>query len=325
MKNTGRKYCIICSVITVLLVCAFICPGPAYSASKAIAMVAHMEGVAEVVSIGTAKKSSLCVLTELSEGDTVIMKGKSSARIVFYADTHSVILKGPCLVKILSGSCILQEGAPGSIISKEPYRGIKALNSIKASSDKFGGVTTRGRRITIISPKGKIASLKPLFLWENADGVTQYAVTISDDKGKAVATLQTGSNSVRYSDLEPELNFGSTYFWTVDDSRNPSLASRESAAFSVISRETWDTLKTLNEQAEAQLRENPKDKSPYSILLAFYMENFLFDEALDTCRKLLSKDSDNRNVHYWMGKIYTSKGMDKEAKEEYLKAGIQNP
>ncbi|MHC9538938.1 MAG: tetratricopeptide repeat protein [Vulcanimicrobiota bacterium] len=284
-----------------------------------------MEGAAEFVSNGTAKKSPLCLLTELSEGDTVIMKGKSNARIVFYADTHSVTLNGPCLVKILSGSCILQEGAPGSIISKEPYRGIKALNSIKASSDKFGGVTTRSSGITIISPKGKIATLKPLFQWANVAGVTQYAVTIIDDKRKVITTLQAGSNSVRYSDLEPELNFGSCYYWKVNARLSSGLVEEGNAAFIVIPRETWDTLKTLNEQAEEQLRETPNDKSPYSVLLAFYMENFLFDEALDTCRKLLSKDSDNRNVHYWMGRIYESKGMDKEAKEEYLKAGTQNP
>lgn len=326
MRNfTGRKILFL-FILSALLIGFIGLHNPA-SAKKSdpSAMITHTKGVVKRHVKGGNGWSTAGVLTELSCGDMILIKSGGMARIVFYRDTHSEILKGPCKVRIGSRSCVLKNGKKGRIRVLPSYRGIRAFKSIEASSVKFAGVEARKRPdiVFVLSPREFIAELKPAYEWEAVNGADGYIIRLENLQGRELWNVSSKSARINYPENQSPLDFNSSYFCDVRAIKDHRVVARGSSAFKVLSGDKVKKIRILKQQADKQLKENPDDPTPLVALLTIYMENRILDEAFDTCSRLIKMRPDDKNIHYWMGRLYELKGMPDKAKEEYGKARMK--
>lgn len=318
-------------LITVLTV--FLVPGQATvraETRQAAALVTNTQGDVQIAPQGSRSWAPLKLLSEVAAGDTIQVSKKGQARLVFYHDTHSEILKEGCVVKVSPKSCILEKGKPGSITQIQPYKGVRAFQSIEASKEKFGGVVVRGgvsgNEVHLERPVGTITSLRPLFQWEAIGGAEDYLVKLEDENWETIWEVPSRSNSLPYPESSQSLTPGATYFWKVGARQNQKVkAWSEDGTFATLSLETQERLRALKEQTDRQIRESPGDPAPYVVLLTFYMEHNLLEDALQACSTLSQMIPGDKSIHYWKGTLYNGMGMKEKAKEEYKKAGTPQP
>ena len=268
---------------------------------------------------GTAKRSvdsgktwkPIEILTELSAGDQLTLENKSSVKVIFYNPPHRETLTGPCKVQISSNNCSLIQGSPGLVKTSTAYKGVRALKSIKSSSQNFAGVEIRNEPdvVNLLSPRGKVASLNPRFEWKPVVKAQEYLLTLEDLDGKTIWNQTTSDVQAQYPDSSPPLKPGKSYFWNVRAAKDKKIIARGSASFKLISGEVYENLKLLKEQTGSEVKENPNDPEPYVVLLTFYMENQLLDEAIDTCEQLLKMKPGDGNVRELMSRLNELKGM----------------
>lgn len=268
---------------------------------------------------GTAKRSvdrgktwkPVEILTELSDGDQLQLENKSSVKVIFYKPPHRETLTGPCRIQIASNNCSLIQGSPDLVKTSSAYKGIQALKSIKSSSQNFAGVEIRNEPdvVNLLSPRGKIAGLKPRFQWKPVEKAQEYLLALEDLDGKTILTQTTSNTKIPYPDSSPPLEPGKSYFWNVRATKDKKIIARGSASFKLISGEVYENLKLLKEQTDIEIKENPNDPEPYVVLLTFYMENQLLDEAIDTCEQLLKMKPGDGNVRELMKRLCEKKGM----------------
>lgn len=286
--------------------------------SQPVAIVTNVKGGATLFTAIHKKQQPLFLLSELVDGDKIFVKAKGEAKIVFYKDTHSEIINGPCSVRISKNSCIADKGQSGSVKVLSPYKGIQAIRSIRSSSEKFAGVGIRTvktlDKVCLIRPKGFVASINPTFEWKAFENADSYKVSVEDLDGKQVFSNFAHDSFLQYPKDSPSLQFGISYFWFVKVIKNDRVISIGSDTFRVIPKEKFDEMTSIREQAQKQLSKDPKDTSPYVVLLAFYMEHGLLDEALDTCSTILKMSPKDKNTLFWMGKLKEMRGMQEEKK-----------
>lgn len=326
MRNfIGRRILMFFILSALLIVFTGIHNPASAKKSDPSAMITHTKGVVKRHVKGGNGWSTAGVLTELSCGDMILIKPGGMARIVFYRDTHSEILKGPCKVRIGSRCCVLKNGKKGRIRVLPSYRGIRAFKSIEASSAKFAGVEARNRPdiVFVLSPREFIAELKPAYEWEAVNGADGYIIRLENLQGRELWNVSSKSAKINYPKNQSPLDFNSSYFCDVRAVKENKVIARGSSAFKILPGDKVKKIRILKQQANKQLKENPDDPTPLVALLTIYMENRVLDGAFDTCSRLIKMRPDDKNIHYWMGRLYELKGMKDKANKEYGKAGIK--
>jgi hypothetical protein len=292
-----------------------------------VAVVASLKGDVKIVKGDRHKALSL--MAELNSGDRLAVGTAGEVRIVFYGDTHSEIVRGDCLVRIETKSCVMEKKGTGSIKEIPPYKGVRSINPIKSSSDRFGGFTVRSGHdidfsslvMTLRKPKAVISTFSPTFEWAPIEEAPEYFLEVEDAKGGKILDLVVTGTTAAWPVECPALASGSTYFWSVEARREGKILAKGSAAFRTISEKNLENLKAVSEETEKQIGEDPADPAPYVIRFSFSLEHGLIDDAFDACLKLSALVPEDRNVHRWLGTLYEWRGMLKEAKEELRKAG----
>ncbi len=293
--------------------------------SKPVAVIAQVNGTATIIRSKDAKMQPLFLFSELFENDKIKVKEKCRVRIVFYGDSHSVLLDGPCLIKVLSGSCTIEEGARNCINTSSSYKGIDTLIPISDSIRKVSGRFSRKpHEVIIVSPAGKCTDARPAFSWKPMEGVKEYKIRLESDS-KLIREFTANGTSFQYPETEPPLNPGTLYFYSINACRNNENIAQGLKCFEIISGELSEQYNKLNGQIDEQLKKNPGDMSPYAVLLTFALENEMYDKALEVCFKLLQNNADEKGIHYMMGIIYQAKNLEDESKAEFKKSGMEPP
>ena len=279
--------------------------------SKKVATTGSVKGIVRK-SVDNGKNwKPVEVLTEFSVGDQLLVKNKSKVKVIFYKPSHREVLTGPCKVKITSKKFVLKKGKPGCIKIFPRYRGIKALQSIKASCENFSGVEIRNDPsvVNLLYPWSKITKQKPCFKWMSTPQATEYYVKLEDLDGKIIWEESTIKTKLSYPKTASPLEFGKTYFWDIRAVKDKMVVARGSASFKLISKEVYENLEILKEQTDKEIKANPNDTTPYIVLLSFFMQNGLLDESYEYCSKLVNSGIKDKNIDMLMSRLRELKGM----------------
>jgi len=290
---------------------------PVY-AKGPVALVAGVKGNARLSRAGSKKTATLSMLEELSPGDKLFLGKNTEIRITFYKDTHSEVLKGQCIVEVSGNSIKLLKGSPSSIKVIPAYKGIKTLQSIKASSLKYGGTAARKNYIFIHAPRRIVTTTRPTFKWEPLGRNQTYHISLEDRNGRKICDLSTKDNVLEYPGDISSLEHGKAYFFIVSRNKPFFESTTSRTAFQVIDERTDRIMKELKAQVEKQLKENPRDPGPGVVLLTFYLQNNIIEEAFNTCDKILRKDPGNKNIRKLMKELQGLRGMSDRVKKEYF-------
>lgn len=288
-----------------------------------VALAASVSGDATFCKAGSNKWKRLYVLSELGAGDKIRIGSKSNARIYFYKDTHSEILNSPCTIAITADSCKLEKGEAACVKKVPPYKGIDSSQSIKVSNEQFGGFITKQVTVgvDILQPLGAIADKQPSFQWKAVSGATAYKVSLLNEDGDEMWGQTTKDTNLPYPASNESLSFGQRYQVKVNALSDKTVIGKGECRFSIVTLEISEKLKDLKAEVNREIQQAPKDTAPYAVLLAFYMQNGLLEDALKMCSTLCQMDPENADVHYWMSQIYKLRGMEEKSKEELKKAG----
>ncbi len=296
--------------------------GNAYAVSASpVAVITNSKGEIEAKTANAPTWSSVGVLTDLSENQLVKLSKGSSVKIVFYNDNHPEILNGPCIARITTDKCILEKGDKNSLKASTPYKGIKTIRSIKLSGEDYAGVSTRNKpgNIKLLTPMEISADKAPIFEWQPVSGTEKYLISIENRDGELIWRDHSGSPKIRSKPLE----YGGVYFWDIKALKNDEIIAHGSGAFKIIQEKLYEEFNNLKQDTEKQNKANPGDPTPQILLMSFCLDNHLLDEAFEACRQIVKMKPQEKQVHYWMGRLYEIKGMEKEAESEYKKAGVK--
>lgn len=288
-----------------------------------LALAASVSGDVTSSKVGSNKWKRLYVLSELAAGDKIRIGSKGTARIYFYKDTHSEIINAPCTIAITADSCKIEKGEATCVKKVPPYKGIDSAQSIKVSNEQFGGFITKQVTVgvNILQPLGAIVEKRPSFQWKAVPRATSYLVTLINEDGDEMWHQTTNETLSPYPASYEPLSFGQRYQVKVNALSDKSVIGKGESRFSLVTLEISEKLKDLKAEIDREIRRDPKDTAPYAVLLAFYMQNGLLEDALKMCSTLCQTDPENADLHYWMSELYRLKGMKDESDKELKKAG----
>lgn len=320
---------IISQLFFLVVVIAAIIPSAevfADNSEPVVALITDIKGNIKLKTSMTDKGKPTDILTDLKKNWLIELEKGAYVRIVFYSDNHRATVKGPCLVSITTNQCGIIRGDNNCIREFSAYKGIKTSHSIHVIGEEYAGVSARNKpgSISLYSPLEISSSRIPVFKWQAIAGADKYTISLEDGEGEAIWRKETDAPKIVYdSDAKKSLELGGTYFWEIRALKKNETIARGSGAFKIIEEKVLEELLSLKQEAEKEKHISPDDPTSQIMLMSFCLKNHLLDEASDACQNIIKLRPGEKQPHYWMGRLYELKGMDKEAQSEYKKAGVK--
>jgi tetratricopeptide (TPR) repeat protein len=164
-----------------------------------------------------------------------------------------------------------------------------------------------------------IKTNRPTFTWIPRKTYDKYIVNLYSSKG-LVWSREVSGSYLNFPENEKSLDFGETYFWNVEGEDILDNKKSSSFKFSVLSTEKS---KEILDQ-EALIRktfDNDSDSSSlHSFLGAYYINQGLFQDAINEFLIISGMNPDAPLPHEILGSLYSDAGNKDKAIEELQKA-----
>lgn len=167
----------------------------------------------------------------------------------------------------------------------------------------------------ILSPrKTSLINNRPTLRWHPVEGAQSYSVRVFGLESGIDWEIDTKETQIVYSGEQP---LPPDYYWlSVETDKGQSSEEEYKIVFAVLSEEkAISILKEVEELQQQQLNEEAK-----SLALAhFYLTEDLKADAIELLEKSIVEDNQLVATYQLLGDIYKQIGLNKLAKERYLK------
>ncbi len=202
---------------------------------------------------------------------------------------------------------------------------MSALNTRRENSRDAGalaGLRSAGieEPIELTSPYNTmIKTGRPTFTWTPKKQFDKYIVNLYNSRG-LVWSNRVSQNSLKFPEGEKALEPGETYFWNVEGEDILDNKKSPSYKFSVLSFEK--SREVLDQEALIRKTfDNDSDSSSlHSFLGAFYINQGLFQDAINEFEIISGMNPDAPLPHEILGSLYSDVGNKEKAIEELQKA-----
>ncbi len=300
-------------VVTFALTCAL----AASTSSPRRAKVVDVVGRAEAIHKGLPQP--LRILQRLLEADEIRLPHGANARLVYFADNHWEELRGPCRVQVTARQGRLLSGKPGSLVRRSSVS--EPLNAPEGNLDRLGGTKFRRVLDTVRSTMKHAVIGVPRFTWESAvPGPFEVKVHPlgSTQDADLIWTGQTEARELLYGG--PTLQEDLVHTWSVAPLSVKCPVTRakmtEWQTFAILSPGSQAEV-TRGEQAAKALRDaNPEDPAVDILLLDFYVDYNMLEEAVAAGLRASALRPRDVGLHQALLKLYQEMGDGTKAAQE---------
>jgi hypothetical protein len=177
-----------------------------------------------------------------------------------------------------------------------------------------------GNQIDLSSPVNTfINTLRPSFSWSAKGSFSSYNVTLYNSNGP-VWNRKVNTNSLIYPENEKDLEYGISYFWNVEGEAMIDSEKSENKKFSILSPEKSKEVTEQENNIRKAFSDEPESSSLHSLLGSYYLNQGLFQDALNEFQRVSEMNSDAPMPHEVLGSLYSSIGNKDKAIEELQKA-----
>jgi hypothetical protein len=290
---------------------------PAVAQAQGVAMVLEVKG--EVgVSAAEGPSRTARAMTIVEAGEVLSTAKDSSVTFVAFADGREFTL-GP------EASVELDEDGPqveteALTVSRTPDRLALPKNCSLSSRRLMGEMIRdrRGARSRFVHPAnfGQVRNGSLEFRWELQPPADKVVFVLYDPDDEIVLKQEVSGTAFVYPPEGHEpLGEDRYYFAEVYDVAAPlgSALGRAEAEFRVMTESEVDEVSAGEAAATEMLAESPDDPVPLMELMVLYLHHRLYDEAVETGRRLEAAMPDNPNLFRYMARAYASLGETEEA------------
>lgn len=311
--------------IALCLLCSVAVSAPAPRVAKVLDVV----GRGEVLQRG--KVVPVRTLLRLDESDEISLPRAARVRLVYASDQHWEALLGPCRVRVTAQRGRLISGHPQAL--RRISASSPALNAPVGNLERMGGLTFRSLNPGVRPTMKHAVVGPPRFTWETAE-VGPFEVNVFQSGGTGGASPQwtgrTEGRELLYSG--PALPEDRIHGWSVTvrpAGLQPTFSRVQPGwTFAVLSPRSQAEVARGEQVARALLEASPEDPAGYVMLLDFYADHYMLEEAVQAGLDALSRRPDDAGIHLALARLYAEMGdLDRAAaaRERAGLAGLTEP
>jgi hypothetical protein len=296
--------------------------------SKCLAVITEISGEVNVIKAGKTESEKVYWGTQLFQGDQIRTSEKSVV---------SLLLANSNLVKLGANSTMIisTKESPAAVKAgniPEPMTAamISGFNSMisrkkevkeeKGSLAGYRSINIEVKSIRLTAPYNTlIRTIRPSFSWNSKETYDSYTVSVYNTGG-LVWSKKTSANSMKYPDDVKELEYGGSYFWTVEGEKMIDSDRSAKLGFSVLSFEKSEEITALENTMRNNLGSESEKSNLHSVLGAYFMRVGLLQDAANEFHIISEINPDDALPHELLGSIYSEMGDKDRAIEELQKA-----
>lgn len=296
--------------------------------SKCLAVITEISGDVNVIKAGKTESEKVFWGTQLFQGDQIRTSEKSVV---------SLLLANSNLVKLGANSTMIISTKESPVAVKagnipEPMTAAmisgfssmisrkKDVKEEKGSLAGYRSLNIEVKSIRLTAPYNTlIRTIHPSFSWNSKETYDSYTVSVYNTEG-LVWSKKTSATSMKYPDDVKDLEYGGSYFWTVEGEKMIDSDRSAKLGFSVISFEKSKETTTLENIIRNNLGIESEKSNLHSVLGAYFMSEGLLQDAANEFHIISEINPGDALPHELLGSIYSEMGDKDKAIEELQKA-----
>jgi hypothetical protein len=297
----------------------------AQQSAQCLAIITEINGKAIYKEAGMSQFTKATWGTRLFTGDQVSTDDKSEVKLL-YSD-NSFVTIGPNSMITISGAGTVTTEKAGETKNISSAIGVNfsSFNFKKVESKDVGalaGVRSAdfGQAIELELPYSTtIRTDRPTFSWSSRLSYESYTVNLYNTKG-LVWSRKAGESTLKYPENEKGLDFGESYFWNVEGEYLINTDKSSNHKFTVLTAERSKEVEGKVSSIRNTFKDDPESSSLHSVLGAFYIDQGLFQDAINEFQIISKINADSPMPHEILGSLYSEVGEKDRAIEELKKA-----
>jgi len=259
-----------------------------YSGELKSGIISEIKGKAEVKRSGV--KIGAEIMQMLFVNDEITVAGNSSVIIKFLKDRHTETINGPCSVKIGINGTITDKGSKNNITVKSSAKQGNFTKDVAMIQSANAGFFIRYSKInhsnSSIKLIGEVNSITlfPEFKWAKYPQASFYVFRLIKNKKidqDVIYEVNVTEPFISYTIQMPSLSSSDTYLWQVTAyNKNGEFLSTASRTLKILSEDEVKKIISIREKFDTLIKEEPKNRDLYLIIIKEYLKNELFVEAL---------------------------------------------
>jgi hypothetical protein len=295
--------------------------------SKCLAVITEISGDVNVIKAGKAESEKVFWGTQLFQGDQIRTNERSVVSLLL-ANSNLVKLgaNSTMIISAKETSGAVKSGNVPQPMTAAMISGFSAMISRKDVKEEKGALAgyrslnTEIKTIQLTSPFNTlIRTIRPSFSWNSKEPYDDYIVNVYNTSG-LVWSKKTSSTSMKYPDDVKELEFGGSYFWSVEGEKMIDSDRSAKQGFSVISFEKSKETTALENTIRNNLGGESDKSNLHSVLGAYFMSEGLLQDAANEFQIISEINPGEALPHELLGSIYSDVGDKDKAIEELQKA-----
>jgi tetratricopeptide (TPR) repeat protein len=297
----------------------------AQQSSKCIAIIIEISGDVLVKETGKTVFIKALWGTQLFQGDQIKTSDKSLASLLF-ANSSLIKLDANSMLTIsINESATSQSREMSRNISAAMMGNFSALAFRRDEKEEKGWMTglrsgNEDQTIKLEFPYNTLIKTNhPAFSWITDKSFESYKVNLYNSKG-LVWSKKVSESSINYPENEKELEFGESYFWSVEGEDLIDNVKSANHGFSVLSIEKSREIEKQETIIRNTFRDEPESSSLHSVLGAYFIEQGLLQDAINEFQNISKMNIEAPLPHEILGSIYLDAGDKDKAIEELQRA-----
>ena len=287
---------------------------------SSLAVISDVQGSVYLNKSGSDDPIKAVFGTQLGQGDRVETGKRASVSMLF--SNGNLISLGPDSNITISGN-----QASGS--SRKIGAGMAGnFSDLALRQDNTGemGVLmdlrsdATSQQIIPISPcNTMISNNMPSLRWESKKPADEFVIRLYDGEG-LVWEQRTTATSMEFPENEAALNYGQSYFWSVEGMDLINSFRSLNQKFTILPEAKIHEIKNKEKKLMEMFADNPGSSSLYSLLGAYYAKAGLLEDAIKAFETVRDANPDASLPHEILGGLYSDVGKKDLAIAELQKA-----
>jgi hypothetical protein len=278
-----------------LAACLFLALTVNAHAASTVAKVIDRVGHAQATVGGERRPAD--ILLRLSAGDEIRLEPAAMLRLQFFCDGHWETARGPCSIRLAASQAQLVSGARNRLTRGETS---PLLNAPAGNLERMGGILQRAATTVTLTMPHALTNT-PHFTWKTASRQPCQLTVLSRPDGTELWTTTSSSGDAIYDG--PHLAPDTVYSWRVTTS-DGGIDTGVTTGFVILSPASLREVEDARAAARKLIDQKPDDVAPYVLLLDFYAENYMLEEAIQAGLEAVSMRPRDAGLHAALARLY---------------------
>lgn len=291
-----------------VLALAILLAGAAFAQDERVALVTSLQGKGTVVRPHATVGLHNVML--LFPGDVVRLEAKARMTMALFRGGQRITAVGPCRLQLDAGGARLVEGK--TPLARDAARLSPSLTPGGQNVTRIAGAIAYAKMPpeegAPQSTTARIWSGTPTLTWTG--GQAPFTVRVSGPQGQ-VWEAQSSGRSLAWAG--PRLAEDVTYYFEVLPAGSEMGAYGE---FRIVSAAFRQKAAEAEKSARAAAKANPRDTTPWVLLMALYNENDMLDDAIRVGREATKVQPKDGGLRLALSKLLDLAGRAEEAQAE---------